>query len=67
MSKSMQIIGDVSEKTTIMVDDIVDTAGTLCGAAKALKGGAKNYSHTSHIRCCLAKHTKILRNQCLMR
>ena len=42
VSEVMQIIGDVSEKTCIMVDDIVDTAGTLCGAAKALKGeGAK--------------------------
>ncbi|PWG65221.1 ribose-phosphate diphosphokinase [Sediminicurvatus halobius] len=33
----MNIIGDVRDKTCIIVDDIVDTAGTLCEAAKALK------------------------------
>lgn len=33
----MNIIGDVREKTCIIVDDIVDTAGTLCQAASALK------------------------------
>ncbi|MEY2867487.1 MAG: hypothetical protein RIQ43_1513, partial [Pseudomonadota bacterium] len=39
----MNIIGDVSGKTCVMVDDIVDTAGTLCAAANALKAqGAVN-------------------------
>jgi ribose-phosphate pyrophosphokinase len=33
----MNIIGDVSGKTCVLVDDIVDTAGTLCAAAGALK------------------------------
>mgnify|MGYP006351523193 CR=1 FL=1 len=33
----MNIIGDVAGKTCVMVDDIVDTAGTLCAAANALK------------------------------
>ncbi len=38
----MNIIGDVSGKTCVLVDDIVDTAGTLCAAAAALKAqGAK--------------------------
>ena len=39
----MNIIGDVKDKTCIMYDDIVDTAGSLCNAAKALVevGGAK--------------------------
>jgi ribose-phosphate pyrophosphokinase len=38
----MNIIGDVSGKTCVLVDDIVDTAGTLCAAAAALKEhGAK--------------------------
>ena len=38
----MNIIGDVSGKTCVLVDDIVDTAGTLCAAAAALKeNGAK--------------------------
>jgi ribose-phosphate pyrophosphokinase len=38
----MHIIGDVDGKTCLMIDDMVDTAGTLCAAADALKGhGAK--------------------------
>lgn len=38
----MSIIGDVNGKVTLMVDDIVDTAGSLCEGAKALKKlGAK--------------------------
>ncbi len=34
----MNIIGDVADRTCVLVDDMVDTAGTLCQAAKALKG-----------------------------
>jgi ribose-phosphate pyrophosphokinase len=33
----MNIIGEVKDKTCVMIDDIVDTAGTLCEAAHALK------------------------------
>ena len=36
-SKVMNIIGDVEGKTCVLVDDLVDTAGTLCAAATALK------------------------------
>ena len=50
-SEVMNIIGDVKGKTVIMLDDMVDTAGSLCGAAKALVevGGAKAvYACASH-------------------
>jgi ribose-phosphate pyrophosphokinase len=50
-SEVMNIIGDVSGKTCIMLDDIVDTAGSICGAAKAIKeiGGAKEvYACATH-------------------
>ncbi|HQX47643.1 MAG TPA: ribose-phosphate diphosphokinase [Steroidobacteraceae bacterium] len=41
-SKVMNIIGEVAGKTCVLVDDMVDTAGTLCLAAQALKDqGAK--------------------------
>src|SRR5213076_496312 len=36
-SKVMNIIGDVEGKVCVMVDDMADTAGTLCKAAAALK------------------------------
>jgi ribose-phosphate pyrophosphokinase len=36
-SEVMHIIGDVRDRTCIIIDDLVDTAGTLCQAAKALK------------------------------
>ncbi|CAA0079453.1 Ribose-phosphate pyrophosphokinase [BD1-7 clade bacterium] len=42
VSQVMHIIGDVKDRTCILVDDMVDTAGTLCKAADALKeNGAK--------------------------
>ncbi len=42
VSQVMHIIGDVEGHTCLLVDDIVDTAGTLCKAAEALKNyGAK--------------------------
>ena len=44
VSEVMNIIGDVRDKHVILVDDMVDTAGTLCNGAKALveRGGAKS-------------------------
>lgn len=36
-SEVMHIIGDVRDRTCIIIDDLVDTAGTLCQAAQALK------------------------------
>lgn len=49
-SKVMNIIGDVEGRTCIMVDDIVDTAGTLCKAAEALKdmGAIKVLAYVTH-------------------
>jgi len=46
----MNIIGDVEGKTCVMVDDIVDTAGTLCAAAAALKarGAVKVAAYCTH-------------------
>ena len=46
----MSIIGDVRGKTAIMIDDIVDTAGSLCEGAKALKrlGASKVLAACSH-------------------
>ena len=46
----MNIIGDVSGKTCVLVDDIVDTAGTLCAAAAALKaeGAIKVVAYCTH-------------------
>ena len=47
----MNIIGDVKDKQVILVDDMIDTAGTLCNAAKAIieVGGAKEvYACATH-------------------
>lgn len=38
VAEVMNLIGDVEGRTCILIDDMVDTAGTLCGAANALKG-----------------------------
>ena len=49
-TRVMNVIGDVAGKTCVLVDDIVDTAGTLCTAAKALKdeGAIKVVSYITH-------------------
>lgn len=50
VSEVMHIIGDVDGRTCVLVDDMVDTAGTLCHAAKALKehGASKVYAYATH-------------------
>ena len=49
-SEVMNLIGDVKGRTAIMVDDMVDTAGTLCSAANALKerGATKVVAYCTH-------------------
>ncbi len=49
-SKVMNIIGEVSGKTCVLIDDMVDTAGTLCAGAQALKdeGATKVVAYITH-------------------
>ncbi len=49
-SEVMHIIGDVAGKTCILVDDIVDSGGTLCNAAEALlrEGAIDVYAYITH-------------------
>lgn len=50
VSEVMNIIGEVEERTCILVDDIVDSAGTLCNAAVALSeaGAASVSAYVTH-------------------
>ncbi len=50
VSEVMNIIGDVKDRFCIMIDDIVDSAGTLCNAADALKqaGAADVVAYITH-------------------
>ena len=49
-SEVMNIIGDVSGRSCILVDDIIDSGGTLCNAADALlaKGAREVYAYITH-------------------
>ena len=50
VAKVMNIIGDVEGRTCVLVDDMVDTAGTLCEAARVLKekGASKVVAYCTH-------------------
>jgi ribose-phosphate pyrophosphokinase len=50
VAEVMNIIGDVDERTCVIMDDMVDTAGTLTKAAEALKesGALKVYAYCTH-------------------
>ena len=50
VSEVMNIIGDVAGRRCILVDDMVDTSGTLCNAARALIGAGASavFSYVSH-------------------
>jgi ribose-phosphate pyrophosphokinase len=49
-SKVMNIIGEVKGRTCVLIDDMVDTAGTLCAGAQALKdeGAVKVVAYITH-------------------
>lgn len=46
----MEIIGDVSGKTAVMIDDMIDTAGSVCSGARAMmeRGARKIYACCTH-------------------
>src|SRR6516164_7323169 len=50
VSEVVNIIGDVSGRRCVLIDDIVDTAGTLCNAAVALveAGASRVYAYVTH-------------------
>ena len=50
MVKIMNVIGDIKGRTCVLIDDMVDTAGTLCQAANILKekGAKKVVAYTTH-------------------
>ena len=50
VAEVMNIIGDVKDRTCLIVDDMIDTANTLCKAASALKerGAARVLAYASH-------------------
>lgn len=50
VSEIMHIIGDVDDRVCVLIDDLVDTAGTLCHAAAALKnrGAVKVVAYCTH-------------------
>lgn len=50
VAQVMHIIGEVRDRTCVIIDDIVDTAGTLCKAAEALKehGARKVIAYATH-------------------
>jgi len=50
VTEVMNIIGEVENRTCVIMDDIVDTAGTLCNAAEALKkhGARQVFAYSTH-------------------
>ena len=50
VAEVIHIIGEIENRTCLLVDDIIDTAGTLCSAAKALKeqGAKKVIAYCTH-------------------
>jgi ribose-phosphate pyrophosphokinase len=50
MAEVMNVIGEISGKTCVLIDDMVDTAGTLCQAASVLKqrGAVRVVAYITH-------------------
>ena len=50
VSQVMHIIGDVAGRDCVLVDDMIDTGGTLCKAAEALKerGAKRVFAYATH-------------------
>ncbi len=50
VAEIMNVIGEVQGKTVVLLDDMIDTAGTLTQAANALmdKGATKVYAYATH-------------------
>jgi ribose-phosphate pyrophosphokinase len=50
LSESLEVIGEVEGRTAILTDDMIDTAGTICGAAELLRdrGAARVIACATH-------------------
>jgi len=57
----MHLVGSVDKSDVILIDDLIDTAGTLCEAAKVLKerGANKVYAFATHGLFCADAIDKI--------
>jgi ribose-phosphate pyrophosphokinase len=64
-SEVMNIIGDVDGRSCILVDDIVDSAGTLCNAAAALKqqGATEVFAYCTHGVLSGAAAARVLKSE----
>ncbi|KES12053.1 Phosphoribosylpyrophosphate synthetase, partial [Snodgrassella alvi SCGC AB-598-O02] len=57
----MNIIGDVADRDCILVDDMIDTAGTLCKAADALKARGLRYGvKLKNTSCFITAQSRLL-------
>ena len=66
VAKVMNIIGEVEGRTCVIMDDMVDTANTLCEAARALKEqGRRACWLIARTRCCPARRWSASQNSAL--